>query len=811
MTSAVEPYDRGETGSDLAALMGRAALAAVRAMREGADDQQLLADFIPLLAHRLGAAPFVVQLRDTEANAWTLLGMHGMSRDDAVFLRATTTGPRPLHASDEWPDMGAIAVTSAPWKGAPGAFSPPAVVMPATYADGRLAGAITVFRPLTPELVEALGDAASLLWLVRARANGERQIDGAARQYTALAEFSPDIIWRLDAKGTLLYANRAFERLVGPVALQRIGQPILESVPALARARWTDALERVRTSSEIVEVMCTMNGRHMASRLAPERGADGAMNGVVVTTRDMTEQVTLESARMAAESRCELVSEISKTVIYDRSFGDEPSFVSGSMRAVFGYDPELLAREGIAWWLDRVHPDDRERVRSAFDGSDKRGADRWSIAYRIERADGTWADVLDRGKTLRRIAGAPARAIGALTDVSEQRALEAEYRHVQKTELLGRLAGGVAHDFNNILTVIRGFTELIREDTDAGDPRSADITEIVSAVDHARTLTQLLLGFSRRRDQARPTMVSVGTALERVSPMLRRLIPPSITLEIGSQDEPLVTQIDPYQFEQLILNLAINARDAMPQGGRLSIRTSRQAAHAGAPAGPPASSVCITVEDTGTGMSTAMQAKIFDRCFTTKAEGHGSGLGLAIIRDIIDGIGGSILVRSAIGSGSTFTVLLPEIISKSRQPEPAPPATVPSAKFVLLIDDDVAVRRVSRRLLERDGFRVIEAGTGDEGVAQLHANRGALHGVISDLAVPGVSGVELIARLREAAPEVGCLVVSGRHDAIADFTSPSGLVTALAKPFYADQFLRAANATVQATHAGALCAAPVAS
>jgi two-component system cell cycle sensor histidine kinase/response regulator CckA len=796
VTSAVGTFDDCESFGHRADVMGRAALAAVRAMREGADDEQLLADFIPLLANRLGSIAFVVQLRDVHADEWTLLGMHGVSPECAAFLRATTVGPKPLHKSTEWPDMGAIALTGAPWKGAPGSLSPPVVVMPATFSDGCLAGAITVFSPLTPELVETLTDAASLLWLVRARVKRDRQIDLVARQYTALAEFSPDIIWRLDPNGTLIYANRAFERLVGPVAHERIGQSVLESVPGLARARWTAAIERVRASSAMVEVMCTMNGRHLASRLAPEREADGTLSAIVVTTRDMTEQVNLESARKAAESRCDLVSDISKTVIYDRSYGEEPSFVSGSMQSVFGYDPELLTREGVAWWLDRVHPDDRDRVRSAFAGSDSRGADSWSIEYRVERADGTWADILDRGKTLRRIAGAPARAIGAFTDVSEQRALEAEYRHVQKTELLGRLAGGVAHDFNNILTVIRGFTELVRDGTAVDDPRAADIAEIVSAIDHARTLTQLLLGFSRRRDQAQPAMVSAGATLERLGPMLRRLIPPSITLDVESINEPLVTQIDPYQFEQIVLNLAINARDAMPRGGQLSIRTSRRAASPGT----PGSHLCVEVPDTGTGISAALQTRIFDRCFTTKAEGQGSGLGLAIIRDIIDGVGGSIGVQSTIGSGSTFTVLLPENVQKEVRPEIAPPvAAAPAAKSVLLIEDDATVRRISRRLLERDGFRVIEASTGDEGIAQLLANRATLNGVISDLTVPGISGAVLIARIREIAPEIGCLVVSGRHDAIADFTSPSGLVSALAKPFHADQFLHAANATVQAT------------
>lgn len=796
MTGAVEIFDDALSWRERADPLGRAALAAVRALREGVADDRLLADFVPLLARQLGRIPFVVQLRDIQADVWTLLGTHNVPDDCADFLAATNIGPKPLNRSDEWPDMGAIALTGAPWKGAPDSMSPPAVVMPATFADGRLAGAITVFSPLTPELVDTLNHAASLLWLIRARVKHDRQIDLATRQYAALAEFSPDIIWRLDPAGTLIYANRAFERMVGDAAQQRIGQSVLDSVPALARARWIDALERVRAATSMVEVMYTMSGRHLASRLAPEREADGSLSGIVVTTRDMTEQVILESARKAAESRCDLVSDISKTVIYDRSFGDEPSFVGASMRSVFGYDPELLSREGLAWWLERIHPDDRERVHTTFAGTDSRGADNWSIEYRVERGDGTWADILDRGKMLRRIAGAPARAIGAFTDVSEQRALEAEYRHSQKTETLGRLAGGVAHDFNNILTIIRGFTELVREGTPADDPRTADIAEIVSAIDHARTLTQLLLGFSRRRDQAQPTLVSAGATLERIGPMLRRLITPAIVLDVESQNEPLMTQIDPYQFEQIILNLAINARDAMPQGGRLTIRTSRRPATAAS----PVSLVCIEVRDTGTGIPAAMQPKIFERCFTTKPEEQGSGLGLAIIRDIIDGLGGSINVQSAIGRGSTFTVLLPEAVAISTRAD-GTPDVVPAApvKNVLLIDDDAAVRRISRRLMERDGFRVIEAGTGDEGIAQLLANRATIHGVVSDLTVPGVSGAALIARMREIAPEIGCLVVSGCHDAIADFTSPSGLVSALSKPFHADQFLRAVHQTVQAS------------
>jgi signal transduction histidine kinase len=343
---------------------------------------------------------------------------------------------------------------------------------------------------------------------------------------------------------------------------------------------------------------------------------------------------------------------------------------------------------------------------------------------------------------------------------------DARLRQAQKMDALGRLAGGVAHDFNNLLTVINASTELVLGDLPATDPHRADIQEIREAGQRAAALTRQLLAFSRH-EPGKVRVVDLGEVVERVSRMLRRLLREDIELRIQRPGGPAPLLADVGHLEQIILNLAVNARDAMPAGGRLVLAVQEEV--------PPtevddASAgrrwVVLTVRDTGVGMDEQTLARAFDPFFTTKGPGAGSGLGLATVHGLVHGAGGRIRVESAPGRGSAFQVAFPraEGGKGARHTGEEPPllrAQVPATGTILLVEDEPAVRDVALRILAGRGYQVLEARDGQEALELVERGTGPIDLVVTDVVMPRMSGAELEARLRAIRPGVPIVFVSG--------------------------------------------------
>jgi signal transduction histidine kinase len=409
------------------------------------------------------------------------------------------------------------------------------------------------------------------------------------------------------------------------------------------------------------------------------------------------------------------------------------------------------------------------------------------FALRARRRSGelldlvTYVEAVEFGNT---------RAIlSQLLDVTDQRRLESQLRQAQKMESIGRLAGGVAHDFNNLLTVILGNAELIGFELPDGDPRQTEVDQIKIAGQRAERLTRQLLAFARKQ-VVEPKVIDVNDVVLATDRMLRRLIGEDIELVTLPAPDLEHVLIDPSQLDQVLLNMAVNARDAMPSGGTLTIRTRKVTiTDRDAQRDPEASAgtfVRLSITDTGTGMDASTQGRLFEPFFTTKGPGKGTGLGLATCYGIIKQAGGHILLESEPGLGTTFHVDLPS----SKVSKPAGEAheraleTRGGAETILLVEDEVQVRTLAGSVLRHQGYNVLEAASGTEALQLSDGYRGGLDILVTDIVMPLMRGTELAKRMCAARPDLKVLYVSGYTDDDL-FRQEAGAerLAFLAKPF----------------------------
>ncbi len=364
--------------------------------------------------------------------------------------------------------------------------------------------------------------------------------------------------------------------------------------------------------------------------------------------------------------------------------------------------------------------------------------------------------------------GRPVARLMVLRDITERRKLEGQLRQAQKMEAVGRLAGGVAHDFNNLLTVIGGRCHLVLGTLAAEHPLRRDVELIRGASERAAQLTHQLLAFSRRQ-VLEPKVLDLNAVATGIEPLLRRMIGEDIQVTITPGRELGRTKADPGQIEQVILNLAVNARDAMPQGGRLTIETANAAVPAAGAVGasgpaPGPGFVVLTVGDTGHGMSAETQAQIFEPFFTTKDPGKGTGLGLSTVYGIVQQSGGQIAVQSEVGRGTTFHIYLPRVdageVSKQASPSEAP-VTPRGTETVLVVEDDEALRHLAREVLTVLGYTVLEAGHPTEAIRIAQGYGHTIHLLVTDVVMPEMNGRRLAETLAAARPGLRVLYMSG--------------------------------------------------
>ena len=515
----------------------------------------------------------------------------------------------------------------------------------------------------------------------------------------------------------------------------------------------------------------------------------------------------------AAEARYRTLVERLPAITYVAELGaDGPwHYVSPQIESMLGFSPAEWLCDPMNW-MNHIHPEDRE-VALAAEKLFQETHELFQAEYRMCARDGRLLWFRDEGVLLDQTGGQGPLMQGVMYDITERKRLEDQLRHSQKMEAVGQLAGGVAHDFNNLLMLIQAHNEHLRDQLAAEDPAQKDAQEIETAVTRAASLTGQLLAFSRKQ-VLRPKILDLNLVLADVAKMLHRLIGKDIELRVLPAALLGRIKADPGQIEQVILNLAVNSRDAMPNGGSLTIETRNveldendSRIHEGAPAGKY---VVLSVNDTGDGMDSETQAHMFEPFFTTKAPGKGTGLGLATVYGVVKHSDGWIWVDSKPGRGTTFKIHLPRAegadseglelkglavesntLTQSAKPAPSVVNVLKGTETVLVVEDQDGIRDIVRESLRRNGYKVLIAVDGNHALEIANAYPDPIHLLVTDLVMPNIGGRELAQRLTPLRPQMKVLFMSGysEHSSL-DSEEPDASATILQKPFSLEALAR---------------------
>jgi PAS domain S-box-containing protein len=615
-------------------------------------------------------------------------------------------------------------------------------------------------------------------------------------RHRRLIEAAHEGICAVDGAGIITYANRRLADMLGHHGAggeELSGRSIFEFMDAEtafdARTRFARQQRGIAETREVPFRRQDGSTVWTVVSVSPlpdgNGGAAGGVAGALFMLADVTERQAAEERVRSSERQFRALIENASDMISILDANGRQRYVSPAQERFIGYSPaELQARNGF----DLVHPDDADRVQTAFARLLQTPRATVSTQYRYQHKNGTWRELSSIATNLLDDPDVGGIVVNS-HDVTEQRALEAQLRQAQKMEAVGQLAGGVAHDFNNLLTVVTSYSLMLLSDLPADDPARADVEEIRAAADRAARLTRQLLAFSRQQ-VLEPRVLDLNAVVHSLEKMLRRVLPENVRPETALAPRLGRVFADPGQLEQVIVNLALNARDAMPDGGALTIETADVELdeeyvrlH---PEVQPGRYVMLAVSDSGTGMNAATQARIFEPFFTTKAPGAGTGLGLSTVYGIVRQSGGHVWVYSEPGVGSTFKVYLPlsDAHDAASPRHAAHPGVQQGAETVLLVEDDAQVRAAAFRILSRAGYRVLEASSGPDALRLAEQHAGPIDVLLTDMVMPEMSGRELADRFLGLRPETGLAIMSGYTEdaALRQGSFEPGTVF-IAKPF----------------------------
>jgi two-component system cell cycle sensor histidine kinase/response regulator CckA len=651
--------------------------------------------------------------------------------------------------------------------------------------EAAVSGALATGSPRELEMEVARPDGATRSLLIRGEAVRDEQgsvsgLRGAVQDVTerkrasrelrdrdtalqAVINATNDSVLLLDSEGTVLVANEPVAARLGTTAEAMRGGCVFDLLPpevaAHRRARLREAIESDRT----IRFEDSRGDALLESCVYPIHDETGKVTRVAVYSRDITEARRADEALRESERRfTQLLENVGVlAVVVDRNW--TINFCNDHLLRVTGWSRDELIGSN---WLERCVPAHereklKERFRKGVTGNQfplhygnailtKAGAERW-----IEWDNSPLLDPDGR------LAGTA--SLGR--DLTEQRSLEEQFRQSQKLEAVGRLAGGVAHDFNNLLTVIGGYADLLLEAVHRRDPARRPLEAIRTASHRATDLVHQLLAFSRKQ-LLQPKLLDVSDVLSESARMLRRLIGEHIELTFRSDPALPAIEADPSQIQQVIMNLALNGRDSMPEGGTLAIAASFAVLDENYtdrhPDVRPGHYVKLAFADTGHGMDQATRERIFEPFFTTKEVGKGTGLGLATVYGIVKQSGGHIAVTSEPGRGTTFEIYLPAVERMPQKRTPRKRTVAAHAKGTIVVtEDDGAVRAFTSSCLRRAGHKVLEAADAAEALAIFRTHQAPIELLITDVVMPGLGGLELAERIRSLRPGTKVLFVSG--------------------------------------------------
>ena len=534
------------------------------------------------------------------------------------------------------------------------------------------------------------------------------------------------------------------------------------------------------------DILRFKDGRVFERFVAPHR-IGSTIVGRVVSLRDIGPAVRTEQALEQHRAFLEKAQEIGHIGSWVAELdGSDRLGWSAETHRLFGVPLGTFEGSATAFFA-LVHPDDRAGVAAVRDAA-VAGGRPLDIEHRVVRSDGSLRWVHERAEVVQDPQGRPLRLVGTVQDITERRLLEDQLRQSQKMEAIGRLAGGIAHDLNNALTAIAGYAELALGEIGSDHAARADVEEIRRAAERAGSVTRQLLAFSRKQ-LLEPRVFDLNETIAAIARLLSRLLGADVEVQTRLSDSALPVLGDPGQVEQAVINLAVNARDAMPGGGRLVLATARETIDAGFARShlpiAPGDYVVLRVTDSGHGMPRETQAHIFEPFFTTKAVGKGTGLGLSMVYGTLKQIGGFIFVDSEVGRGTTFGLYFPPAVIAP----PAPEASKPRDRerqgheTLLIVEDEPSVRNMVASALRHDGYRLLIASSAEEALTTADAHDGPIDLLLTDAMMPGKSGVELANLMAVRRPATPVIVMSGYTDETLDVPGMTEPIALLQKPF----------------------------
>ena len=632
---------------------------------------------------------------------------------------------------------------------------------------------------------------------ISAQMQAEQALRAERDRFQRMAAVAPGVIhsyaYRSDGSQSFIYASPSISEIYGLTAeqLRDDGRLATQRIHPEDSGRIEQELEQAKAGMSIWQsefrVLHPVKGTiWVEGRSTPVRESDGSLVWHGFLT-DITDRKNAEEALRRSEEHLRLAMGTAPMGTWELELDSYALNWSDNLWTMMGRTPgsETLSLETYS---NALHPDDRQRVMNELTGAIETGRV-LRCEYRIMRPDGTMRWSLSHGRVVPNPrAQGKRRFVGVDLDITARKQLEDQFHQSQKMEAIGRLAGGVAHDFNNLLTVVNGYCYVLLAGLADDDEKRQHVTAIRDAGERAARLTRQLLAFSRKTI-ASPQLLDLNVLLTNFEELLGRLVGEDVILALDLLPDRLLIQADPAQIEQVIVNLAVNARDAMGTGGRLIIRTNvcTLPAHGSTQSGllSPGNYAELTVTDTGCGMPSEVQAKVFEPFFTTKPIGKGTGLGLSVVHGIVTQGGGDIAVQSQVGVGTTFRILVP-LVESNRNEEPESNALTSSrgTETVLLVEDEDSVRRIACVALETQGYRVLPASSAAEGIEMFTRYGDEIKLLVSDLVMPGMGGGQLAKELRRLRPSLKVLFISGYTEEIC---VQQGVMTSmeafLAKPF----------------------------
>ncbi|GAB4362236.1 MAG: hypothetical protein Kow00128_01810 [Deltaproteobacteria bacterium] len=626
---------------------------------------------------------------------------------------------------------------------------------------------------------------------------------GPAIDWPRVLDALPDAVSVIDPDHRFLWVNDAMARFLGMPAKEVLGRRCFELVHCATERIDRCPCARLAGKRETEEMEIPERGIRVRITVDPIRNADGTFFGAIHLITEITREKREEEKHRELSGRLASLMNNVPGAVYRGLRDWSIQLMGAEVERLTGYTQREVT-EGTVNWRTLVHPGDLEWLREVFRQAVREGKRILQVEYRILHRDGSVRWVADRRQIFYDEAGEFSYVDGLLLDITERKAMEEallrseeKFRQSQKMEAIGRLAGGIAHDFNNLLTAIRGYSDLLLQAMGEGDPHRREVAEIRKAGERAASLTQQLLAFSRKQI-LEPKVLDLNGIVADMERMLRRMIGEDVDLVTVLRPGLWAVKADPGQIEQVILNLAVNARDAMPEGGTLSIETvNRRVDRAGTgecPDAEPGEYVMLAVGDTGHGMDEQTLSRIFEPFFTTKEKGKGTGLGLATVYGIVKQSGGFIYPESRPGEGTVFRIYLPrcmEIPAPPADREPKRGETPRGKETILLVEDDEVVRTLAEAILAGSGYTVLCAPDGRDGVEAAERHEGPIHLLLTDVVMPKMGGRDLAKEIASRRAGLKVLFMTGyAADAFLEERNLPPGSKILRKPFRVDGLLR---------------------